>query len=556
MLEQRATAEDAVRPARNVALATFASRVLGLVRDKVTVFFFAQAAADALYLAWTVPNLFRRLFGEGALAAALVPVLAEAEEREGREGRNRVARSVIWSLVAFLAPLTVAILAALLVVPERRFVALFDSETTGSETLRLLRWTMPFLVFICVAGQMQAVANLAGRFFVPALAPALGNVTWIAGALFAAWLASGGGAAGGGAGGAVGPDPVWVAIGMLAGGVLQVVVQGLELARAGERCLAPAPIRTREVAEVSRRMAPMLLGLAASQINLLVDRFVAEAMVPGEGAVTQLYLGNRLMQLPLGVVGVAMGTAVYPALARAAARQHWRELGGALGAALRTAATLCLPAVFGLVALAGPILGLLFEGGAFSAEDAERSGACMAAYAPTLLFQTAVLLLARADYARGNQRRPVVVSAIAVAVNVVLDSTLVIPFGAIGVAAATSIATLVNAALLAWGLDLGGFDLRRELLVPAARVLLAALAMLAAVLLLRSGLDQFDLPSWSNVLGVELPLRHALCVAAGIALGLLSFLAAARLLCRRELDELLGVLRGRPERGTGASVTP
>jgi putative peptidoglycan lipid II flippase len=281
------SAADAVRPARNVAIATMASRILGLVRDKVTVYYFSQVTADALLLAWTIPNLFRRLFGEGALSAALVPVLAETERHEGRAGRNRVARSVIWSLIAFLVPMTVALVAILTVVPERAFLRFFETEETGHQTLRLLRFTLPYLIFICVAGQMQAVANLAGRFFFPALAPALGNVTWIAGALFAAWLARGtlllsptnpGPAL----------DPIWVALGILAGGGLQVLCQWIELLKIGENCLAPAPIRTSEVTEVSRRMAPMLLGLAASQINVLVDRFVAEGMVPGAGAVTQL----------------------------------------------------------------------------------------------------------------------------------------------------------------------------------------------------------------------------------------------------------------------------
>jgi putative peptidoglycan lipid II flippase len=542
------SAADAVKPARNVAIATMASRVLGLVRDKVTVYYFSQVTADALLLAWTIPNLFRRLFGEGALSAALVPVLAETEQKEGRAGRNRVARSVIWSLIAFLVPLTIVMIAILLFVPERAFLHLFESEETGHQTLRLLRFTLPYLIFICVAGQMQAVANLAGRFFFPALAPAIGNVTWIAGALLAAWLARGSFLI---APANPGPalDAIWVALGILAGGGLQVVVQWLELLKIGENCLAPAPIRTSEVTEVSRRMAPMLLGLAASQINVLVDRFVAEGMVPGAGAVTQLYLGNRLMQLPLGVVGVALGTAIYPALARAGARKDLGELAAALCAALRTASTLCLPAIFGLIALAGPIMGLLFEGGEFTRAAAESSGLCMAAYAPTLLFQTAVLLLARAEYARGNQKRPVVYSCVAVVVNIAFDFALVIPFGAAGCAAATSIATLVNAWLLARGLKLGhAVDFRRLLLAPLARVSFVSLLMLAAVAAFRFGIERVDLPSWWRLGALALPARSAALVGGGIAIGLAVFFASARLFARRELGELTDLIRGRASR--------
>lgn len=518
----------AVRPARSIALATMASRVLGLVRDKATVYFFGAATADAILLAWTIPNLFRRLFGEGALSAALLPVLAETERRGGPAARNRVARSVIWSLIATLVPLTLALLAALMLAPERWFLFLFESDATGRQTLHLLRFTLPYLVFICVAGQMQAVANLAGRFFLPALAPALGNLTWIAGALLAGWIANGGPA-----------DPTWVAIGMLAGGVLQVACQWIELWRIGENCLAPAPIRTGEVAEVSRRMAPMLLGLAASQVNILVDRFVAEALVPGEGAVTQLYLGNRLMQLPLGVVGVAMGTAVYPALARAAAAGDSVGLGRVLATSLRTTTTLCLPAILGLVTLAAPIMGLLFQGGEFDAAAAESSGACMAAYAPTLLFQTAVLLLARAEYARGRQQRPVMISLMAVGVNVVLDFALVIPFGAAGTAAATSIATLFNAWMLARGLRVDGIDRRRELLLPAARVTAATAAMAAATL----GWRWFATGITTAALG-----RDALIAGGGIAIGLAVFALVGRLVARDELSELMAMVRRRRSR--------
>jgi putative peptidoglycan lipid II flippase len=195
-------------------------------------------------------------------------------------------------------------------------------------------------------------------------------------------------------------------------------------------------------------------------------------------------------------------------------------------------------------------MALLFEGGEFTAADAARSGSCMAAYAPTLLFQTAVLLLARADYARGNQRRPVIVSAIAVGVNVALDFALVIPYGATGIAAATSIATLVNAGLLAWGLKLGDFEVKRELVLPLLRVLAAALVMLAAVFLTRLALARLDVPDWQSVAGMRLPLRSALTVGAGMVVGLAAFFGAARLLCRAELDELMGLLHRRRARRT------
>lgn len=529
----------AVRPARSIAIATMASRVLGLVRDKVTVYFFSQTTADAILLAWTIPNLFRRLFGEGALSAALVPVLAETEKREGVAGRERVARSIIWSLIATLAPLCAALVTALLLLPERWLLLFFESNATGATTLRLLRFTFPYLLFICVAGQLQAVANLAGRFFFPALAPALGNVAWIAGACLAGWLAHGEPA-----------DPTWVAIGILAGGALQVACQWWELRRIGCDCFGPAPIRTREVAEVTRRMAPMVLGLAAGQVSTLLASFIAEWLVPGEGAVTQLYLAQRLMQLPLGVVGVAIGTAVYPALARAAARGDEPELAGALATALRTTATLCLPAIVGLMTLAGPIMQLLFQGGELDAASATAAGSCLAAAAPTLLLQTVVLLLARADYARGEQARPVRISLQTVALNLVLNFVLVFPFGVAGLAWATTIATLWNAIALARGIALPSLDRRRTLWLPGLRIAAAAAGMGAVVIVWRWQADRFPLAG-RTVLGV--PAQQLVVAGGGVVLGLLAFVAAARMLARAELSELSAMVLARRRRHGGDS---
>jgi putative peptidoglycan lipid II flippase len=527
----------AVRPARAVAIGTLASRVLGLVRDKVTVYFFSPGVADAILLAWTIPNLFRRLFGEGALSAALVPVLAETEKREGVAGRERVARSMVWSLLATLVPLCGALVAALILLPERWLLLCFESQATGRTTLELLRYTFPYLVFICVAGQLQAVANLAGRFFFPALSPALGNLTWIAGAVVAGLLAGDSDA-----------DPTWVAIGILAGGALQVACQWWELRRIGCNCFGPAPVRTREVADVSRRMAPMVLGLAAGQVSTLLASFIAEWFVPGEGAVTQLYLAQRLMQLPLGVVGVAMGTAVYPALARAAARGDQHDLAQALAAALRTTATLCIPAIVGLMTLAAPIMELLFEGGELDSAAAAASGACLAAGAPTLLLQTVVLLLARADYARGEQSRAVRISLQAVALNLVLNFALVVPLGAPGLALATTLATLWNALALARGIALPHLDQRRELLAPAARVLAAAATMGGAVLAWRALAGELAFPERTAFAGFEIPGRQIAVAGGGVALGLAAFFAAARFLARAELSELFAMLVARRRR--------
>lgn len=520
-----------VRPARNVASATLVSRVLGLIRDTVTVTVFLPGIADAIILAWTVPNMFRRLFGEGALSAALVPVLAEAEKAGGPAHRDRVAGAVVTALTMFLAPLTLAILGLLWLAPESWWLSLFESTEVGRETLHLLRWMLPYLVFICVAAQMQAMANLAGRFFVPALAPAVANVLWIIAAGVAAWCAT------------EEANAQWVAAAVLAAGGLQVALQWFELERAGVH-LRPHRI-TPEVREVLRRAAPMFVGLAAGQLNLLVDRWVAEAFVEGDGAVRQLYLGNRLMQLPLGLVGVALGTAIYPVLSRAATNRDERAMSTTLGEALRVSLCLGLPAMVGLMMLAPSIMALLFEHGEFTTADGATAAACLVAYAPCILAHTAVLLFARVDYARGRQRRVVLVGLVAVVLNVVLDFALVSIWQAEGLALATTVAAFVNALLLAWGLGVWRhMNVTTELLGPAARMAVVAAAM---------GLKVWAVRHFMVGAGESLArtLAAAAEVVPAILLGALIYFIGLWLLARREWDELLAVVRFR--RKTGSS---
>ena len=247
MTESGSDPQSAIHSARNVALATMLSRIFGLIRDKITVFVFTKSVADALLLAWTIPNLFRRLFGEGALAAALVPVLAEVEKEQGTKARDCAASAVVTALIAFLGPLLLLLWLGLWQLPEQFFLRWFESESVGRTTRMLLQWMLPYLLLICVAAQLQGLANLAGRFFVPALSPALLNLLWIISALGAYWFSDG--------------DPIWVASGVLLGGVLQIVLQTWELHRVGVH-LSPTSIFVESVRRVVRRALPMVLGLA------------------------------------------------------------------------------------------------------------------------------------------------------------------------------------------------------------------------------------------------------------------------------------------------------
>lgn len=524
-----------MHPARNVALATLVSRVLGLVRDKVTVFVFPEALRDAIVLAWTVPNLFRRLFGEGALGISLVPVLTRTEKEHGDARRDAAASSVLCALVTLLLPLASVLLALLWLVPESTLAAPFESHEVGLATVRLLRWMLPYMVLVCVAAQLQTIANLVGRFFLPAISPALSNVTWILAAVLAGVTATQGEL----------PCPTWVAVGVLVGGGLQLLLQWAELRRVGV-VLRPAPLWTAEVRAVALRALPMLVGLAASQVNLVIDRWIAESMIVGDGAVTNLYLANRLMQLPLGLIGAALGTAVYPVLARGVAAGDHRQVSASISAALRMVWFLGLPAALGLCLVAQPILSLLFEGGSFDRHAAARSAACLIAYAPSIVFQSVVLLIARLEYARGNHARVVRFSLGAVLLNVLLDFTLVGPMGAGGLAFATTMAALFNAVLLGGCLrSYHDHPWRRELVIPLVRLLGVSLCMGAVVLGARGLIAALPLPTWSRVLGVSWPVESACIVVVCMTLGMLAFLTMARAVAPREWNELRSLLRRR-----------
>ena len=522
---------------RSVGGATLASRVLGLVRDKATVTVFGGASCDALLLAWTVPNLFRRLLGEGALAAALVPALAEAQKKGGAERRDRVASAVVGALLAVTVPLALGVMALLLLLPSSVTSAPFESAVVAEQTVRLTVWMLPYLVLVCVGAQLQAIANWMGRFFVPALSPALVNVLWITGVALAAALASGA------------PRAEWVAAAVLLAGFLQVTVQAIELWRVGARWRS-APWFGDEVRAVVRRAAPMFVGLAASQLNLVVDRVLAEAMVEGDGAVSQLYLGNRLMQLPLGLIGISLATAAYPSIARAVAGGQPGAARDAVTHAMKLALALCAPAAVGLMLLAGPILTTLFEGGEFGADSAREASRCLIVLAPIVLMQSFVLLLARVEYANDQARAVMWVSLVAVAVNIVLDFVLVGPLGAVGLALATTLATAVNAIVL-FGRAPWGAKWLRELGSSALCVGVCCALMGAVVLGVELVLGRIALPDWWELPGVlpgRVPLHASVLTLTGIAAGIASYFAALRWVDRAQLDEILAVVRGRRRR--------
>ncbi len=514
------------------SLGTLASRILGLARDAATAALFGLAqggVSDAFVLAFRLPNLFRRLLGEGALAASYLPVLAGELEHDQRRARALATRVV----VALAAGLGI-----LLLVGEALCALAWNM--TDDPAARLLAGLtaamLPYLWFVCLAAQLSTTLNALARFSVPALAAALLNVTWLAGAW---WIAP-----------AMTSDKIGQAYALagcvVVAGALQMAVQLVELRRAGFRWQFDRAATRGPALRVLRALGPLALALGITQINTLVDSLAAWgltapagkttiAWLPGAlayplaaGATTALYYAERFYQFPVGLVGVAVATAIFPLLSRHAAAGRRAELGTDLVAGLRLVCFATLPAGIGLILLARPLTELLLEHGSFTAADAARTARTTACYAAGICAYALVPVLARGFYAVSDLRAPLAGSLLALGVNVVLDLTLVWPLGESGLALATAVsASLQAGAMLRWFARRHGPLELRPLGVGLSKTICATAAMSAVVL---------AVPQAVELLGGR--CGAGLAVGVGVPAGAGTFFLVARLLRAGELAML------------------
>ncbi|HEY7869393.1 MAG TPA: murein biosynthesis integral membrane protein MurJ [Methylomirabilota bacterium] len=501
-----------------IGLATLASRVLGYVRDMVVAHAFgAGPLTDAFFVAFRIPNLLRRLLGEGALATAVVPVFTETLTREGPEAFGRLARAVTGAfLVALCAVAALGALAAPAVVAVmapgwRADTALFDLAVS------LTRAMFPYLVFVGLAALAMGALNAHHRFFTAALGPAVLNLAMIAAVLGLASRL---------------PVPIMaLAVGVLVGGLGQLLVQLPELRRLGVPLRPSGQWRHPAVAEIARRLWPAVFALASVQVTVVVNTLLA-SLLP-TGTVSYLYYADRVMEFPLGVFGIALATASLPSMSAQAARRDLPAVRATLEFALRLSAFVAVPATVGLLLLGGPIVQLLFQRGEFSAADAALTAQALAGYAVGLPAFSATRIAAQTFYALGDTRTPVIVGFVAVAVNVVLALLLMFPLRHTGLALASSLSAYVNVILLGW-------LLRRRLDGPRGAVLggslgrtLAASAALAMWCIAAERL----LPATATMTP-EL-IRMLVALLGGVAV----YGGVARLLRAPELVSLLGMLR-------------
>ncbi|MEC4768502.1 murein biosynthesis integral membrane protein MurJ [Halomonas sp. CUBES01] len=423
-----------------VSAMTMLSRVMGLARDVVVAALLgAGDGADAFFVAFKIPNFLRRLFAEGAFNQAFVPVLSEYSTQRNKQEIRELLNAVAGSLTAILALIT-----ALAMLGAPWLIWLFapgfgrDPEKLAM-TADMLRLTFPYLLLISLTAFAGSVLNTWNRFAVPAFTPVLLNLSLIGAALLLTPLME--------------APAMALAWGVLIAGVAQLVFQVPFLLRLG---LMPTPwpnLAHEGVRRILKLMGPALFGVSVSQINLLLDTVLASLLAAG--SVSWLYYSDRLVELPLGVFGVAIGTVILPALSKRHADQSSAHFSVMLDWAIRMVLLLGLPAALALVLLAEPLLITLFHYGAMTDTDIQMAAMSLRAYAVGLVAFMLIKVLAPGFFARQNTKTPVKVAVVAMVANMVFNLMLVWPLAHAGLALATALSAFLNAGLL-------GYLLRRE----------------------------------------------------------------------------------------------
>ncbi len=419
-----------------MGLATMTSRVLGLAREMVYSRFMGNTwVASAFILAYQLPNLMRRLLGEGALTAAFIPIFKERERNAGEKEMWHAANAVISALITITAVIVVIAVVAISVILKYRVL----SEKTRL-MLELMRVMSPYVLLVCVAAVLIGIANARGHFFIPALGAAMLNVVMI-GSVFL--LAPQFGAT---------PETqiFGLAFGVLIAGVAQAVFQWPILRKEGYSFQWVAPWEDATVREVIRRMLPGIVGVAAYQLNVVLTQ--SFAFWYGDSIVASFSYAVRFMELPQGVFGISLATYLLPTLSGLAAEKKYGEFRSNLLQGLSYLMYLNLLASALLFTLAEPIIRLVFEGRKFDALATQEVGQTLACMAPGLIAFSSVNILARAFFALGDTQTPMRISAVCLGLNVVFSFWLIGTFGAPGVAVANTLSSVFNVGLLMYAL--------------------------------------------------------------------------------------------------------
>jgi len=505
-----------------VGAATLLSRIFGFIRDMVVAGFFgAGLATDAFFVAFRIPNLLRRLLAEGSLTISFIPVFTEYLKKKSKEDALGLANTaftllsiilVIVSLAGILfSPLIVKIIApGFSKVPDKYELTVF-----------LTRLMFPYIFFISLVALSMGILNSLRHFAAPALAPVVLNISIIGSVVLLRNLF---------------PEPIIsLAVGVMIGGVLQLAMQFPFLIKVGAKLRPSFDFKHPGIKKIGTLMLPAVFGAAVYQLNIFISTLLA-SLLPG-GSVSYLYYADRIVQLPLGVFAIAVGTASLPTLSEQATSGDLKEMKKTISFSLRLIFFITIPAMIAMIALRVPIISVLFQRGEFDHQSTILTAQALLYYAVGLWAFSGIRVVVSAFYSLQDTKTPVKVAIIALIVNIILSVILMYPMKHGGLALATSVASAVNIIILFFALKrkIGPF-LDEEFRSSLFKTVVSSLAMLGTIVLVN-----YILP-WNN----EGPFNERfLVLISGVVVGLITFLIFSFILKSTEIIQIFEIVKRR-----------
>jgi len=511
-----------VRAAGVVGMATLLSRLFGFLRDMIVAGLFgAGLATDAFFVAFRIPNLLRRLLAEGSLTVSFVPVFTDYLKNKSREEAMTLANVTFTALSILLVLVSLAGIIFSPLIVTAMAPGFVKSPPRYELTVYLTRLMFPYIFFISLVALCMGILNSLRHFAAPAIAPVLLNISIILAALFLRNFCQ--------------PPIVALAIGVVIGGVLQLALQIPFLLRMGVKLKPDFHFRHPGLKKIGALMLPAVFGAAIYQINIFIGTILA-SLLP-TGSVSFLYYADRIVELPLGVFAIAVGTATLPSFSEQVSRGQFEQLKKTLSFSLRLLLFITIPATIALIALRIPIISVLFQRGEFDLNSTIQTSRALLCYSIGLPAFSIIRIIVAAHYSLQDTKSPMKAAIVALIVNALLSLALMFPLKHAGLALATSIASVVNVAML-WvilRIRIGEF-LDREFYRSIARTGLSSLVMLGVIL----SVGFFYPWDIANPFNAKL-IYLSLCVMSGAA----AFFTAAFFFHSQEIAAAVAVVRRR-----------
>jgi len=501
-----------------ISSATLISRIAGFFRDVLIAGLFGTTyVADAFFVAFRLPNLLRKLLGEGALASAFIPVFTDYLENRDKKEADELASTTLNFLIVILLLVSICgvVFAPFLV----RVLTLTFSDLTPKHVLaiKLTRIIFPYIFFISLTAFFMGYLNSLNHFFMPAISPVILNIVLIIASLFVCPDLSN----------RLSVQIFGLAYAVIVAGFLQLLAQILKAVSYGFKYNFSFRKQIEGVKRIGRLIIPATYGMAVTQINILVDTMLAWLL--GEGKVSALYYANRLIQLPLGLFGIAISTASFPKISSFIARKDYNSAVGMIFKAIRMMCLIVIPSFVGLMVLANPIIRLLFERGEFKVSATQATAWALYFYAPGLIAFSGVKIVVAVFYSLKDAKIPTVVGIVAMVLNIILNLILMRYLSHGGLALATTISAYINFILLYYILRKRVHGLKTfQLLRDISKMLIAAGLMALSVKFLFSYLTSFT--------GLRLFFRVILSILCGVVSYFL-FLVLLRINVLKEFKE-------------------